>query len=742
MLCRAVLDLSADTRHTLSFKNVTVGCFDLDASKQNQNNNNPSTICYTLSSTTAKTRIAFKPIASNALQYPSIESTAHINHLLAAKLMPRSHPHGSIDHLIIATDTSLWMYNVYENSDIAYIDVPLGVKSVAVATDRKVPIVFAALGDFLIQGYNYKGEEVFWTMTGDIPVSIAVCTRPNPEGAHEQLQSSESFEMLVASEDAQVRHYKNDEIVQDVQMSSVVSAVLPVQGNGFGFMTQDVSVGIHSDFTKLAWRHSGPGISCFSVCSAADSDSTAMSECAVFVGYANGRVEMRDAGSGKVVWTEILDETSGVATILNTGTNGLAVVLANGKVHLLSRLSEKTLDLSGSCHEIEEQIEAAFERRQALLSKDTRTLKQQANFVEERGDSFSVDIKTTVSDEPSQPSGCFLHLESVSRNQLIHAVVVHYQNQKNLSESKLVEPPKSTASILLDTGHDATAFIDTRIQILYTEETKIPTRTDSQQRDLQVSVCSLRLSPFSKLAPIPFGSNVDVPELMIKFQHVSKSSSEYIAWLNESFPHPLPSYSKPDYIQTAFLDTTSPLYPPLIISFHAPTQIIAIRTMDVELATRILNSYVSWFTVKNKAALRVKTNGKFGNATMASLKDWMDRIQDLKRAVREGKNEMNFGAGGDELRNLQMHQNMSLEIDDLVGFQRDTVALFELHGKMQFEYSKNAVHDKQLRENQGKLSGMVQKLASLHLDKGVLFVGAAKEKASGDDVEALLEMLK
>ncbi|KAJ3408101.1 Bardet-Biedl syndrome 2 protein [Chytriomyces hyalinus] len=309
MLCRAVLDLSADTRHTLSFKNVTVGCFDLDASKQNQNNNNPSTICYTLSSRTAKTRIAFKPIASNALQYPTIESTAHVNHLLAAKLMPCSHPHGSIDHLIIATDTSLWMYNVYENSDIAYIDVPLGVKSVAVATDRKVPIVLAALGDFLIQGYNYKGEEVFWTMTGDIPVSIAVYTRPNPEGAHEQLQRSEGFEMLVASEDAQVRHYKNDESVQDVQMSSVVSVVLPVQGNGFGFMTQDVSV----------------------VCSAADSDSTATSECAVLVGYTSGKVELRDVGSGKVVWTEILDETSGVATILNTATNGLAVVLANGK---------------------------------------------------------------------------------------------------------------------------------------------------------------------------------------------------------------------------------------------------------------------------------------------------------------------------------------------------------------------------------------------------------------------------
>ncbi|KAJ3228193.1 Bardet-Biedl syndrome 2 protein [Chytriomyces hyalinus] len=705
MLCRAVLSLSADSRHT-------------------------------------KTPIAFKPIASNATHYPPIESTAHINHLLAAKLMPRSHPHGSIDHLIVATDTSLWMYNVYENADIAYIDVPVGVKSVAVATDRKVPIVFAALGDFLIQGYNYKGEEVFWTMTGDIPVSIAVITRPNVEGSREQSSSTEGFEMIVASEDAQVRHYKNDESIQDVQMTSVVSLVLPVQRHGFGFMAQNVSVGVYSDFTTLAWRHSSPGITCFLVCSAADSESTAKNGSAIFVGYTNGRVEMREVGSGKVVWTDTLDESSGIATILNMAADGLAVVLANGKVHLLSRLNEKTLDLPTSCQAIEEELEAAYERRRALLSSDTRTLKQQANFVEARADTFSIDIKTTVSDEPSQPSGCYLHIESVSRNHLIHAVIVHYQNQKNQSESKRMELPKTAVSILLDTKHDAITFTDTRIQVLYTEEAKIHTRTDFQQRELHVSVHSLKVAPFSNLAPIPFGSNVDVPELVIKFQHVSKSSSDYITWLNESFPHPLPSYSKPDYIQTAFLDTTSPLYPAFIMSFHAPTQIIAMRTMDIDLATRILNSYVAWFAVKNKATLRVKTNGKFGNATIVSLKDWMDSVQDLKRAVREGRNEMSFGAGGDDLRNLQMHQNMSLEIDDLVGFQQDTVALYELHGKMQFEFSKNAVHDKQLRESQVKLSGMVQKLASLHVDKGVLFVGAAKEKASSGDVEALLEMLK
>lgn len=64
-------------------------------------------------------------------------------------------------------------YHVHDNKDIFYKECPDGVKSTTVGLFQgsKSPIIMVG-GNSSVHGYDYLGNEIFWTAIGDTITSI------------------------------------------------------------------------------------------------------------------------------------------------------------------------------------------------------------------------------------------------------------------------------------------------------------------------------------------------------------------------------------------------------------------------------------------------------------------------------------------------------------------------------------------------------------------------------------------
>ena len=77
--------------------------------------------------------------------------------------------------LLVGTQTNLLAYDVEENADIFYKEVPDGVQSIIVGMlGNNAPLCIVG-GNCSIQGFDMEGNEVFWTVTGDNVSSLALC---------------------------------------------------------------------------------------------------------------------------------------------------------------------------------------------------------------------------------------------------------------------------------------------------------------------------------------------------------------------------------------------------------------------------------------------------------------------------------------------------------------------------------------------------------------------------------------
>ncbi len=98
------------------------------------------------------------------------------------------------DILFIGTETSLLAYDVERNADLFFKDVSDGVNCLLVGKEGTAsqPIVLAG-GNCSVLGFDDKGEEALWTVTGDNASSIALCDVDN-DGHLEMVVGSDDFE--------------------------------------------------------------------------------------------------------------------------------------------------------------------------------------------------------------------------------------------------------------------------------------------------------------------------------------------------------------------------------------------------------------------------------------------------------------------------------------------------------------------------------------------------------------------
>ncbi|KAM8983485.1 BBSome complex member BBS2 isoform 4-T4 [Ara ararauna] len=175
-------------------------------------------------------------------------------------------------------------------------------------------------GNCSLQGFDYEGNDLFWTVTGDNVHSLALC----------DFDGDGKTELLVGSEDFDIRVFKQDEIVAEMSETETVTALNPMCGSRFGYALSNGTVGVYEK-TNRYWRIKSKN-QVISI-HAFDLNSDGVSE--LITGWSNGKVDARNDRTGEVIFKD--NFASSIAGVVEgdyrmDGSNQLICCSVDGEI--------------------------------------------------------------------------------------------------------------------------------------------------------------------------------------------------------------------------------------------------------------------------------------------------------------------------------------------------------------------------------------------------------------------------
>ncbi|GMR48119.1 hypothetical protein PMAYCL1PPCAC_18314 [Pristionchus mayeri] len=252
--------------------------------------------------------------SSNKVIIQGVESSLHISDgVRCLSLLPLEDER---DAIVVGTDSHLIVYDAHDNVTLFQREVPDGVNCFAIGSLANFGTLILCGGNCAIWGFNKNGEDVFWTVTGDLVTALALA----------DLDGDSQNELIVGSQDYEIRLFKGDLMREEIIEIDVVISLCHIRDSLYAYALGNGSVGVYDNTTRL-WRTKSK-VNIVSIMLFPSSDYLACI-------WTAGKVDIRRVTSGEDVMKEQLNgEVSGAIRSKSSpeSSHELTIVFNDGKV--------------------------------------------------------------------------------------------------------------------------------------------------------------------------------------------------------------------------------------------------------------------------------------------------------------------------------------------------------------------------------------------------------------------------
>ncbi|XP_043935476.1 Bardet-Biedl syndrome 2 protein [Protopterus annectens] len=245
--------------------------------------------------------------------------TLKLNH----KINPQMVTVGKYDgvHPCLTAATKAGKKNSLLNVSYFYVQVADGANAIVLGQLGEIVSPLAIIGgNCTLQGFDHEGNDPFWTVTGDNVRSLAFC----------DFDSDGKNELLVGSEDYDIRVFKEDEILAEMTETETITSLCHMHGSRFGYALANGTVGVYdkmSRYWRIKSKNHALSIHAFDL----NSDGV----CELITGWSNGKVDARNDRTGEVIFKD--NFSSSIAGVVEgdyrlNGQNQLICCSIDGEV--------------------------------------------------------------------------------------------------------------------------------------------------------------------------------------------------------------------------------------------------------------------------------------------------------------------------------------------------------------------------------------------------------------------------
>uniref|UniRef100_A0A3P9H6Y8 BBSome complex member BBS2 n=1 Tax=Oryzias latipes TaxID=8090 RepID=A0A3P9H6Y8_ORYLA len=338
------------------------------------------------------------------------------------------------DTLFVGSQTNLLAYDVHDNADIFYREVTDGANAIVLGKLGNIRSPLAIIGgNCALQGFDHDGNDQFWTVTGDNVRSLVLC----------DFTGDGKNELLVGSEDFDIRVFKEDELVSEItenerRITLVIEKVL------FHFCLSDGDVSV--SHARQQSKNHAMSIHAF------DLNGDGVVE--LITGWSNGKVDARSDRTGEVIFKD--NFSSAVAGVVEgdyrlDGQKQLICASTDGEVRgYLPASKDQKGSLMDSSSE-QELIRELSQRKQNLLL-ELRNYEENAKGVSQTNSEVGVipantQLQTALSVKPAtEVQRAHVELSISTPNETIIRAVLIFAEGIFEGESHVVHPSAQNLS--------------------------------------------------------------------------------------------------------------------------------------------------------------------------------------------------------------------------------------------------------------------------------------------------------
>lgn len=586
------------------------------------------------------------------------------------------------DVLLVGTPNNLQCYDVDQNKDLFFKDVADGVNAMVTGPFGRIdtPLVIVG-GNCSIQGFDAKGTERFWTVTGDNVSAMTFC----------DVDGDGRSELLVGSDDFDIRVFQDEDVVAEVSEADQIIGLCPVFLSKFGYALVNGTIGVY-DRLDRAWRVKSK----HSVCALASYDLDGDGYPELISGWSNGRVEVRRADTGEVVYRDMLG--CAVSAILNADYRGdgmqqVVVCGIEGEIRGYLPIDPdqpvQEPDFSAQQAAIAELTQRKQELMYELSSyhnmRNAETPQPEANLIPNstRVDSFVVVNRNT--------SSCDLILKT--NNDTVVRGVVIFGEQVFEEESLFLYPKNPSTELAVPLRPIKDVAVVLMVKVL------VGRRTSTCFHIFELEI---EMPKFAMYAAVEKGS---APESSSSVTFTLNERIPRLAnWIETRFNVKMPT-TKTDSLETTFFCLRDRL--PLSIKIHTVNNSVqvVICTDNMDMAGEMVTDLAAYL----------------GVADLSSIADFPIAMEEFK-AVLEKVEEFNqtrlrmnadMADSSNLIKQLLIKAEDARILGDMKAMRKYYRQLYDLNRDLVTEHDKRATNHTELLKNLKEVNLMIQRAARL-----------------------------